>query len=298
MGHTVLRCPATSSSSAAARPARPSPARCAASSPTPGSRSSSASSSAASAPTTRACRPRRCFARPRRSPPRGLHPAPPRPSPGELDAARVLWHRDQVTGGGDDSSQEEWLADRDIELVRGEAVVREPGLVEAPGRELRYERLMIATGSVPSIPPIAGLDGVDYWTNREATSVREIPASIVVLGAGRGRLRAGPVLQPHGRERGAGRHRRPPAPARPPRRRARSSARCSPARASTSTWAARSSGSSPGSRSTWRAARPSRGRAADRRDRPAGRRRGLRLRGARPRDLEARDRGRRAHARG
>ena len=103
---------------------------------------------------------------------------------GELDAARVLWHRDQVTGGGDDTSQEEWLADRDVELVRGEAMVREPGVVEAAGRELRYERLMIATGSVPSIPPIPGLDEVDYWTNREATTVREIPASIVILGAG------------------------------------------------------------------------------------------------------------------
>ncbi|HEY7258882.1 MAG TPA: NAD(P)/FAD-dependent oxidoreductase [Gaiellales bacterium] len=103
---------------------------------------------------------------------------------GELDATRVLWHRDQVTGDWDDSSQEKWLADRDIELVRGEAVVREPGIVEAAGRELRYERLFIATGSVPSIPPIDGLDGVEYWTNREATSVRDIPASVVVLGAG------------------------------------------------------------------------------------------------------------------
>jgi len=103
---------------------------------------------------------------------------------GELDPARVLWHRDQVTGDWDDSSQEKWLADRDIELVRAQAAVREPGLVEAGGRELRYERLMIATGSVPSIPPIDGLDGVEYWTNREATSVREIPGSVVVLGAG------------------------------------------------------------------------------------------------------------------
>jgi pyruvate/2-oxoglutarate dehydrogenase complex dihydrolipoamide dehydrogenase (E3) component len=113
-----------------------------------------------------------------------LAPGAAEAATGELDAARVLWHRDQVTGDWDDSSQEEWLVDRDIELVRGQAVVREPGLVEAAGRELRYERLMIATGSVPSIPPIEGLDGVDYWTNREATSVREIPKSLVVLGAG------------------------------------------------------------------------------------------------------------------
>jgi pyruvate/2-oxoglutarate dehydrogenase complex dihydrolipoamide dehydrogenase (E3) component len=103
---------------------------------------------------------------------------------GDLDPARVFWHRDQVTGNWDDSAQEKWVADRDIELVRAEAVVREPGLVDAGGRELRYERLMIATGSVPSIPPIDGLDGVEYWTNREATSLREIPESVVVLGAG------------------------------------------------------------------------------------------------------------------
>jgi pyruvate/2-oxoglutarate dehydrogenase complex dihydrolipoamide dehydrogenase (E3) component len=113
-----------------------------------------------------------------------LAPGAAEAATGELDAARVLWHRDQVTGDWDDSSQETWLADRDIELVRGQAVVREPGIVEAAGRELHYERLMIATGSVPSIPPIEGLDGVDYWTNREATSVREIPRSVVVLGAG------------------------------------------------------------------------------------------------------------------
>ncbi|HET7171946.1 MAG TPA: NAD(P)/FAD-dependent oxidoreductase [Gaiellales bacterium] len=113
-----------------------------------------------------------------------LAPGAAEAATGELDAARVLWHRDQVTGDWDDSSQEEWLADRDIEVVRAEAVVREPGVVEAGGRELRYERLMIATGSVPTIPPIDGLDGVEYWTNREATSVREIPASLVVLGAG------------------------------------------------------------------------------------------------------------------
>ena len=215
---------------------------------------------------------------------------------GELDAARVLWHRDQVTGDWDDSSQEKWLADRDVELVRGQAVVREPGLVEAAGRELRYERLMIATGSVPSIPPIEGLDGVDYWTNREATSVREIPGSLVVLGAGPVGCELAQFFRPHGREGGAGRHRRSPAPARPPRRRI-----AAPRRARR-----RGHRHPPGLQDRARRARDRRasggrndplGRAADRRDRPPGRRRGLRLRGARPRDLEARDRGRRAHAR-
>ena len=92
---------------------------------------------------------------------------------GELDAARVLWHRDQVTGGGDDTSQEEWLADRGrrARARRGDGE-RARARRRRRAVRLRYERLMIATGSVPSIPPIPGLDEVDYWTNREATTAR------------------------------------------------------------------------------------------------------------------------------
>jgi len=103
---------------------------------------------------------------------------------GSVDAARAFWHRDQVTGDLDDSSQADWLAGLDVELVRARARVVEPGSVEADGRTLGYGRLLIATGSVPSIPPIAGLDGVEYWTNREATSTHEVPASMIVVGAG------------------------------------------------------------------------------------------------------------------
>jgi pyruvate/2-oxoglutarate dehydrogenase complex dihydrolipoamide dehydrogenase (E3) component len=37
---------------------------------------------------------------------------------------------------------------------------------------------------MPSIPPIDGLDGVDYWTSREATTTHSVPASLIVVGAG------------------------------------------------------------------------------------------------------------------
>jgi pyruvate/2-oxoglutarate dehydrogenase complex dihydrolipoamide dehydrogenase (E3) component len=103
---------------------------------------------------------------------------------GRLDAGRVFWHRDQVTGRGDDSSQEEWLADRDVELVRGDGRVAEPGVVQVGGRRIGYSKLLVATGSAPSIPPIQGLDEVGYWTNREASSADSVPDSLIVIGAG------------------------------------------------------------------------------------------------------------------
>src|SRR3954447_559597 len=74
----------------------------------------------------------------------------------ELDAQAVFAWRD-VVAERDDSSQVEWLASQDAELVRGEASFPEPGLVEVDGRELRYDRLVLATGSSPAIPPLDGL---------------------------------------------------------------------------------------------------------------------------------------------
>ena len=103
---------------------------------------------------------------------------------GSLDTERVFWHRDQVTSGWDDSGQESFLTELDVELVRGEGRVVEPGLVRVDDRDLPYEKLVIATGSVAAVPPIPGLAESAYWTNRDATTTREIPESIVVLGAG------------------------------------------------------------------------------------------------------------------
>lgn len=103
---------------------------------------------------------------------------------GSLDAARVFWHRDQVTGNWDDSSQEAFLADRDIELIRGQGQIVAKGVVAVAERKLPYETLALATGSVPSIPPIPGLSDVAFWTNRDVARLREVPASVVVLGAG------------------------------------------------------------------------------------------------------------------
>jgi pyruvate/2-oxoglutarate dehydrogenase complex dihydrolipoamide dehydrogenase (E3) component len=103
---------------------------------------------------------------------------------GQLDAQRVFAWRDTVAER-DDSSQVEWLASQNAKLVRGDAVVSEPGVVTVDGAvELRYDRVVIATGSAPVIPPIDGLDGVDYWTNVDATETLEVPARLAVLGGG------------------------------------------------------------------------------------------------------------------
>jgi pyruvate/2-oxoglutarate dehydrogenase complex dihydrolipoamide dehydrogenase (E3) component len=92
--------------------------------------------------------------------------------------------RDWVTSDWDDSGQIEWLEGKRCAFVRGEAHIARPGVVEVEGQELEYDRLVVATGSRPSIPPVTGLEDVEYWTNVEATSTHEVPESLAVMGGG------------------------------------------------------------------------------------------------------------------
>ena len=103
---------------------------------------------------------------------------------GALDLERVFWWRDQVVDGYEDEGHGEWLADRGIELVRGEATVGAPGVLDVGGQEVRYDKLVIATGSRPALPPIEGINDVPHWTTADATASSDVPDSLVVVGGG------------------------------------------------------------------------------------------------------------------
>src|SRR5207244_1754637 len=105
-------------------------------------------------------------------------------APEKPDAAGVWSWRDWVTSDWDDAGQLEWLENQRCAFVRGHGRVARPGVVEVDGRELAYDRLVVATGSSPAIPSVDGLDGVDYWTNQDATRTHEVPKSLAVMGGG------------------------------------------------------------------------------------------------------------------
>jgi pyruvate/2-oxoglutarate dehydrogenase complex dihydrolipoamide dehydrogenase (E3) component len=102
-----------------------------------------------------------------------------------LDTSATLGWRNYMVSDYDDSGQAKWLADTGIELIRGTGRILEPAVLEVDGRRHAARHIVIATGSEPVIPPIDGLRGLEgVWTNRDATGVREIPDSLVVLGGG------------------------------------------------------------------------------------------------------------------
>ena len=76
-----------------------------------------------------------------------------------------------------------------FELIMGHAQLTGPGIILAGERTLSADRILVATGSRPTIPPIPGLDGVPYLTSDlldadETGRLTLLPSSLVVLGGG------------------------------------------------------------------------------------------------------------------
>jgi dihydrolipoamide dehydrogenase len=105
---------------------------------------------------------------------------------GTLDVQAVLDRRDEIIHDLDDSAQLPWIEDRGIELVRGVGVLAGERRVVVGDEELEATRAVIlATGTLPAMPPIEGLDAIDgAWTNREATTAKAIPERLVIMGGG------------------------------------------------------------------------------------------------------------------
>ena len=71
-----------------------------------------------------------------------------------------------------------------LDLYEGEGHFVEDYTIEVNGESIKGKKIFIASGSRPLIPPIKGLDGVDYLTNENVLELKERPNSILIIGGG------------------------------------------------------------------------------------------------------------------
>ena len=103
----------------------------------------------------------------------------------EVDVEAALAWRDFMVSNHTDSGQEQWLAGRGIDLLRGTGRLAGTGAVEVDGVRHTAENVVVATGSDPFVPPVPGLRDLDgVWGTREATSMKAVPRRLLVLGGG------------------------------------------------------------------------------------------------------------------
>jgi pyruvate/2-oxoglutarate dehydrogenase complex dihydrolipoamide dehydrogenase (E3) component len=107
---------------------------------------------------------------------------------GRLDVAAVLRRRDEIIGAPDDSALIPSVESHGITLVRGHGRIVDERRVMVGDEELEARRaVVLSVGSQPLVRAIDGLGDLEpgrLWTNRDATTTKEIPARMVVVGGG------------------------------------------------------------------------------------------------------------------
>jgi pyruvate/2-oxoglutarate dehydrogenase complex dihydrolipoamide dehydrogenase (E3) component len=114
----------------------------------------------------------------------------------EVDVEAALAWRDFMVSNYSDTSQEHWLASRGIDLLRGSGRLAGTGVVEVGDIRYTAQDVVVATGAEPFVPPVPGLRELDgIWGTREATSMKEIPRRLLVLGGGAAGVELAQVVQ-------------------------------------------------------------------------------------------------------
>lgn len=102
----------------------------------------------------------------------------------EYDLENVLPSVRKVVEGVSSHHPTSIFEDRGIKVIFGSPKFIDEHTVQIDGENITAKRCIICTGSHPMVPPIEGLDGVEYLTNENIFNLEKLPESLMVLGGG------------------------------------------------------------------------------------------------------------------
>ncbi|HHC73125.1 MAG TPA: mercury(II) reductase [Thiotrichales bacterium] len=109
-------------------------------------------------------------------------------APLRVERPRLLARQQALVEKLREKKYEEILASHaDIRLIRGEARFTAPltlsvSRAEGGEEEITADRILLATGSRPHVPPVPGLSETPFWTSTEALESDIVPQHLVVIG--------------------------------------------------------------------------------------------------------------------
>jgi pyruvate/2-oxoglutarate dehydrogenase complex dihydrolipoamide dehydrogenase (E3) component len=117
----------------------------------------------------------------------------------EINVEAALAWRDFMVSDYSDSGQQKWLSDRGITLLRGHGRLAGEGVVDVDGTPHTADHVVLANGAEPVVPPISGLADLEgVWGTREATAMKKVPTSLIVLGGGPAGVELAQIVQRFG----------------------------------------------------------------------------------------------------
>ncbi len=103
---------------------------------------------------------------------------------GEIDFAKTMSRVHEVIAKIEPHDSIERYTNLGVDVVQGEGRITSPWTVEVNGQTLTTRNIIIATGAKPFVPPIPGLDQVEYLTSDNLWQLTQLPKRLVVLGGG------------------------------------------------------------------------------------------------------------------
>jgi len=144
-----------------------------------------------------ACIPSKSLLRPGEA----VHGAREAGATGDVDVQAALDWRDFMVSNYSDTGAAQWLADRDIALLRGRGLLAGTGTVEVEGVRYTADHIVLANGADPIVPPVVGLREIDgVWGTNQATGMKAVPRRLIVLGGGAAGLELAQVVRRLGGE--------------------------------------------------------------------------------------------------
>lgn len=102
----------------------------------------------------------------------------------EVDFPAVMERVRRIIASIEPHDSPERFTSLGVECVAGKAHIESPYLVRVDGREITTRSIVLATGARPLIPPVPGLDKIDYLTSDNIWDLEELPGRLLVIGGG------------------------------------------------------------------------------------------------------------------
>jgi len=102
----------------------------------------------------------------------------------EVDFGKVMERMRRLRASISPNDSAERFRRLGVDVFFGQARFVDSNTVEVEGEKLKFRKAVIATGARASLPPIAGIDDVDYLTNETVFSLTELPGRMGIIGAG------------------------------------------------------------------------------------------------------------------
>ncbi|KRG13964.1 mercuric reductase [Virgibacillus soli] len=105
-------------------------------------------------------------------------------SAGNVELAPLVKQKNELVSELRNKKYIDLISEYGIDLIEGEATFLDEKTIRVNGQTLSAKKFLIATGTSPSIPPIPGLEDVEYLTSTSLLELKNLPNKLTVIGSG------------------------------------------------------------------------------------------------------------------